>query len=665
MASGGGAATATLLLCALILFASADHPARSCREIVDANCAEEDADRQEYSWTPCGVHQFRCNNQHMEIKFEGKDPEFKVLKVHRPSSSDGVQLELEDPVLSDTFKHTDCDFLYSFRHPGPPFVPPPPPTGNWSSFLRSNCENSNYVALYSEFIFKGFQPICHPYDLYCKFKEQNEDPKLPGTCQSGPANPPVLIWKLFYNWSTTKFSIVSVGFSRRHPLEPDCFYTTESYPCGKLPQPPSNGPQPTSSMHPPPNQPQKTQSKRRWFIIGFSAAAGLAIMAGLFLCLCCRRKETKSPSSSTFLSHSLETPSKEDPEALSIFYPTHVFRYEELHDATDGFSSFNVLGEGGHGTVYRGTLPDGRAVAVKRLYQNNLKRAEMFMNEMVILSSLRHPNLVALYGCTSRNSRELLLVYEFIPNGTIADHLHGHRAAEGALTWPLRLRIAVETSTALAYLHAVEPPIVHRDVKTKNILLDGDFHVKVSDFGLSKLFPLAASHVSTVPQGTPGYLDPEYHQCFQLTDKSDVYSFGVVLAELISSKPAVDMNRSRQEINLSTMALMKIQSAALGELVDPKLGFDTDPEVRRSIQLVAELAMRCLQGEGGTRPTMEDVLEVLRGIADAFHGAEKGGEVDHTARDDMSLLKNYAAAVSPDSVVRTWSSRRTTPDASG
>jgi serine/threonine protein kinase len=181
---------------------------------------------------------------------------------------------------------------------------------------------------------------------------------------------------------------------------------------------------------------------------------------------------------------------------------------------------------------------------VKRLYKNNYKRVEQFINEVDILSRLLHQNLVILYGCTSRSSRDLMLVYEFIPNGTVADHVHGSRASERGLTWPRRMSIAIETAEALAYLHAVE--IIHRDVKTNNILLDNSFHVKVADFGLSRLYPPEVTHVSTVPQGTPGYVDPVYHQCYKLTEKSDVYSFGVVLVELVSSKPAVDMGRSHR-----------------------------------------------------------------------------------------------------------------------
>jgi len=288
-------------------------------------------------------------------------------------------------------------------------------------------------------------------------------------------------------------------------------------------------------------------------------------------------------------------------------------------------------------------------VAVKRLYESNMRRAEQFMNEIEILAHLRHKNLVELYGCTSRHSRELLLVYEYMPNGTVADHLHGRQSNSGLLTWPVRLSIAIETASALAYLHASD--VIHRDVKTNNILLDNDFHVKVADFGLSRLFPTDVTHVSTAPQGTPGYVDPEYYQCYQLTDKSDVYSFGVVLIELISALEAVDTNRHRHDINLSIMAVKKIQNHALNELVDPFLGFDKDFVVRKMVTSVAELAFRCLQQQREMRPTMEEVLEILRRIEKENYGAEKADVLD-IREDDVGLLKHPPPPLqlSPDSM---------------
>ncbi|KAK1433239.1 hypothetical protein QVD17_10148 [Tagetes erecta] len=324
------------------------------------------------------------------------------------------------------------------------------------------------------------------------------------------------------------------------------------------------------------------------------------------------------------------------------YFGAQVFTYEELEVATDNFDDSRELGDGGYGTVYHGKLLDGREVAVKRLYENNYKRVEQFMNEVAILTRLDHENLVKLYGCTSKRSRELLLVYEYVPNGTVADHLHGKLAnsysKSGLFTWFVRLNIAIETSKALAYLH--ESDIIHRDVKTNNILLDKRFRVKVADFGLSRLFPNNATHVSTAPQGTPGYVDPEYYQCYQLTDKSDVYSFGVVLIELVSSLEAVDTSRDRLDINLSAMAINKIQNHTLDELVDKSLGFETNGLVRRMITLVAELAFRCLQQDSGMRPTMKEVVEILIGIQNDELNAQKPEELDFVV-DDGAMFKDH------------------------
>ncbi|KAM3346355.1 hypothetical protein ACQJBY_020745 [Aegilops geniculata] len=333
----------------------------------------------------------------------------------------------------------------------------------------------------------------------------------------------------------------------------------------------------------------------------------------------------------------------------------HIFTFEELEVATDGFSASRELGDGGFGTVYKGKLKDGRVVAVKRLYKNNYRRVEQFLNEVDILSRLLHQNLVILYGCTSRMSRDLLLVYEFIANGTVADHLHGSRSAERGLTWPLRLNIAIETAEALAYLHAVE--IIHRDVKTTNILLDNSFHVKVADFGLSRLFPLEVTHVSTVPQGTPGYVDPVYHQCYKLTDKSDVYSFGVVLVELISSKPAVDMSRSHSEINLANMALNRIQNHEVVQLVDPELGYDTDPETKRTIDRVAEVAFQCLQMERDLRPSIKEVVEILTCVRDEDYQS-KSMKKKASQKEDAHLLTD-GLQFSPDTVIHRFHSQST------
>ena len=233
---------------------------------------------------------------------------------------------------------------------------------------------------------------------------------------------------------------------------------------------------------------------------------------------------------------------------------------------------------------------------MKRLYKNSYKGMEQFTNEVDILSRLRHPNLVVFYGCTSSSldncCRDLLLAYEFVPNGTLANHLHCDNEAP-LLAWPIRLSIAVEAAGALAYLHVHQ--VVHRDVKSSNILLDEEFHVKVADFGMSRLFPPDTTHVSTAPQGTPGYVDPAYHHMYHLTDKSDVYSFGVVLVELISSRPAVDMSQTGTDVNLASMAVRMIQSCEINRLVDQRLGYGSPSHTTKTMDLVAEVAFRCLQ----------------------------------------------------------------------
>ncbi|XP_028804482.1 LEAF RUST 10 DISEASE-RESISTANCE LOCUS RECEPTOR-LIKE PROTEIN KINASE-like 1.3 [Neltuma alba] len=447
-----------------------------------------------------------------------------------------------------------------------------------------------------------------------------------------------------------------------------CFYKDES-----------SASSPVTGYHVAPYRPSENRTA---LIAGTSAAAAVfLILIGLCLFFIVRRRKRIAEQSQTKdlfmapysrgVATSTTTSSQSVPSYVtsmteskqySFLYGVKVFSYAELEEATKNFDPSMELGNGGFGTVYYGILKDGRAVAVKRLYESNLKRVEQFRNEVEILARLKHKNLVALYGCTSRHSRELLLVYEYIPNGTVSDHLHGNRSKSSLLPWCTRLNIAVETAEALAYLH--ESDVIHRDVKTNNILLDHNFKVKVADFGLSRLFPNDVTHVSTAPQGTPGYVDPEYYQCYQVTSKSDVYSFGVVLVELISSLEAVDITRHRHDINLASLAINRIQNHQVHELIDPLLGFERDNAIKQMTTGVAELAFRCLQQDGDMRPSMNEVLEILRGIQKEGYGGHEDLEKNNKRVDEIMLLKDAPPPFSPDSVADNWVSSSTTSTSS-
>ncbi|XP_016505268.1 LEAF RUST 10 DISEASE-RESISTANCE LOCUS RECEPTOR-LIKE PROTEIN KINASE-like 1.1 [Nicotiana tabacum] len=413
--------------------------------------------------------------------------------------------------------------------------------------------------------------------------------------------------------------------------------------------------------------PKARRKSKRILVVVLSAVIGLILSICLSIFIW-RFKKGKGGCFHFFTRNTYSDPSSQDPDGGSKYFGIPVFSYSTLEKATNNFDSSKELGDGGFGTVYHGKLRDGREVAVKRLYEQSSKRMVQFKNEVEILTRLRHQNLVMLYGCTSRHSRELLLVYEYIPNGTIADHLHGEKAKNGStLIWHIRMKIAIETASALAYLHASD--IIHRDVKTSNILLDNNFGVKVADFGLSRLSPHDATHISTAPQGTPGYVDPEYHACYQLTNKSDVYSFRVVLVELISSLPAVDIRRHKDEISLANFALNKFLKCEFEELIDPSLGYESDAEVRRMTTSVAGLAFQCLQLEKEMRPTMDEVLEILKGIQRGEFESQKKEEINvidnvDESENDVQLMKSKLH-LSPNSVNDRWLSGSTTATISG
>ncbi|KAM3254327.1 hypothetical protein ACQJBY_048069 [Aegilops geniculata] len=399
-------------------------------------------------------------------------------------------------------------------------------------------------------------------------------------------------------------------------------------------------------------------------VVGVAAAAGVLVL----LCWARRSGGVKGRQGSSRLA-AMRLLSE---AATSSGVP--VYSYNEVARATNSFSDTHRLGTGAYGTVYVGRLPANSTalVAIKRLrcrlddHDDDSGRAvALLLNEIRLISSLSHPNLVRLLGCCLDRG-EQILVYELVPNGTLSHHLHGDGGS--TLPWRARLGVAAGTAAAIAYLHAARPPIFHRDVKSGNILLGADLRAKLADFGLSRAArgaeDASRSHVSTAPQGTPGYVDPEYHQSFHLSDKSDVYSFGVVLLELITAMKVVDFARPANEVNLACLALDRIGKGRVEEIVDPALLRHGEEWVMESVRHVSELAFQCLAFDKDVRPSMSEVAAELCRIRDAAPGS---GMTDLVADVGLNGPDTTAAkkARSPVSVQDVWVSDRSSQSTNG
>ncbi|KAJ9173158.1 hypothetical protein P3X46_016322 [Hevea brasiliensis] len=347
-------------------------------------------------------------------------------------------------------------------------------------------------------------------------------------------------------------------------------------------------------------------------------AFAFAVVVFSFFCVYRRKAKAKDTSSSATI-------------ALSL--PTDLcrkFTMAEIRASTRNFDDQNIIGSGGFGTVYKGYIESGSIpAAIKRLASSSKQGIREFHTEIQMLSKLRHVHLVSLIGyCNDQD--EMILVYEYMPHGTLQDHLY--KTMSPPLPWKQRLEICIGAARGLHYLHTgSNQSVIHRDVKSSNILLDRNWVAKVSDFGLSKTGPAGEdqTHVSTVVRGSFGYLDPEYYRRQQLTEKSDVYSFGVVLLEVLCSRPPVISNLPKEEVILVEWARKYYQRGALDQIIDPQLKGDI---TLVSLNKFGEIADSCVRDVAIERPTMGDVTWSLEFALQLHETAEK----NVSARDDVS-----------------------------
>ncbi|GLJ37680.1 hypothetical protein SUGI_0765520 [Cryptomeria japonica] len=312
------------------------------------------------------------------------------------------------------------------------------------------------------------------------------------------------------------------------------------------------------------------------------------------------------------------------------------FSFSEIQDATNNFDDSLLIGVGGFGKVYRGEIKGGNIVAVKRANPQSIQGSSEFRNEIDLLCRLRHKNLVLLIGYCDENS-EMCLVYEYVPNGTLQKHIHGKDHGSLILSWKQRMKICIGAANGLDYLHSgAFETVIHRDVKSTNILLDENLGAKVSDFGLAKIMgAFDQSHVTTLVKGSFGYLDPQYFYSLALTKKSDVYSFGVVLFEVLCAKPVVMSTQSGEKINLSDYALEYLRDGPLEDMIDPNLIGDITSD---SLQIFADVGNKCLAEKGDDRPSMADVVwylefalqlhEIATAQGETVHGVSSGGSLN-------------------------------------
>ncbi|CAM6036618.1 unnamed protein product [Sphagnum compactum] len=335
----------------------------------------------------------------------------------------------------------------------------------------------------------------------------------------------------------------------------------------------------------------------------------------------CDKASFLSLSGGSGSARSLDSPISSAPEVSHLGWG-HWYTLRELEAATQNFGECNVLGEGGYGIVYKGQLPDSTMIAVKNLLNNRGQAEKEFRVEVEAIGRVRHKNLVRLLGYCAEGAHRML-VYEYVDNGNLEQWLHGPISKTNPLSWEARMKIVLGTAKGLAYLHeALEPKVVHRDIKSSNILVDMQWNAKVSDFGLAKLLGSGKSHVTTRVMGTFGYVAPEYANTGLLNERSDVYSFGVLLMEIITGRDPVDYNRAAGEINLVDWLKQMVGSRRSEEVADPSMELKpTSRALKRSLLV----ALRCVDPDALKRPKIGHVVHMLEAEDFPFRDDRKAG----------------------------------------
>ncbi|ESQ31511.1 hypothetical protein EUTSA_v10003727mg [Eutrema salsugineum] len=316
-----------------------------------------------------------------------------------------------------------------------------------------------------------------------------------------------------------------------------------------------------------------------------------------------------------------------------------LFTYEEVLSMTSNFASENLIGEGGNSYVYRGDLPDGRELAVKIL-KPCLDVLKEFILEIEVITSVHHKNIVSLFGFCFENNN-LMLVYDYLPRGSLEENLHGNRKDGKNFGWLERYKVAVGVAEALDYLHNThDPEVIHRDVKSSNVLLADDFEPQLSDFGFASLASTAAQHVSCGGiAGTFGYLAPEYFMHGKVTDKIDVYAFGVVLLELLSGRKPICVDQSKGQESLVLWANPILESGKFAQLMDPNLETDNSNDLVEKLLLAATL---CIKRAPHDRPQISLVLKILQGDEEA---TEWGKQQVRASEDETAYLTNIESHI--------------------